>query len=165
MFFVELRLYTVSALTVRVVILPDFSAARAFAAATRIWREIPPFYPSFLLSLMDNLCKNNYIRENLHRCRTHYPCNKSGRSAALTSATPVVASAIDLSSAAFSTLVSRSSRGSLSLSYSSFSSLLIGSMRQSILGDRGCNRSGEHEGSSIDAISETIGYRDRKVSE
>ena len=45
MFFVELRLYTVSALTVRVVILPDFSAARAFAAATRIWREIPPFYP------------------------------------------------------------------------------------------------------------------------
>ena len=73
-------------------------------------------------------------RQNIH----DHPCNRSGKSAALANASPEVASAIDRSSPAFSTLVSRSSRGS---------SPLFGSMRQSILGDQGCNRSGEHEGS------------------
>ena len=87
-------------------------------------------------------------RQNSH----DHPCNRSGKSAAFASANPEVASAIDRSSPAFSTLVSRSSRGS--------SSPLFGSMRQSILGDQCCNRSGEHGGRSIGANPVVIGYCD-----
>ena len=55
MFLVELRLYTVSALTVRVVILPDFSAARAFAAATRIWPQNAAVLPLSIPTILSIL--------------------------------------------------------------------------------------------------------------
>ena len=106
------------------------------------------FEHSILLQAILEFPENGIIpRQNIHN-----PCNRSGKSAALASANPEVASAIDRSSPAFSTLVSRSSRGSRSP--------LFGSMRQSILGDQCCNRSGEHGGRSIGANPVVIGYCD-----